>query len=347
MTSPYASAAVAQLDRVTTQAELDALSPIITGALNSQISAAAAAQTIMGPINTLSTTSIGSTLATVISFLTSLQSAVLVPQAASLARLVTAGALATTDRAAVRVAIAQAQARIDGIPWIPYDLGASLLGYWDAEVYDTLTLSGASVTKWADLIAGYAPTTALSASWPTYSANSFNGRPGIVFDGIDDFLAVSVSNTFPIGSNGSEIWALVRQDSLPADTTTRNIFYYQGTSNQRRSLNRNVVSGVNRAQGIIGTGAAAAVAAGPTSAAFSGIHVVRLAVGATSSTCSVDGTAGVAASIVPSTVSTMMGISTVAASFKGTMNAILVTAPLTADQATQLRAFLMARGGLA
>lgn len=112
MTSPYAAAAIEQISRVTTTAELEALGPIVTGALGVQISAASAAEAIMTPIAALSTVSVVGSFPSILSFITSLQSSVLGPQAASLAVLVAAGVGATSDLAAVEAAIAAAEARL-------------------------------------------------------------------------------------------------------------------------------------------------------------------------------------------------------------------------------------------
>lgn len=112
MTSPYATAAIEQIARVTTTAELEALGPIVTGALGAQISAGTAAEAIMTPIAALSTVSVTGSFPSILSFISSLQSDFLGPQAASLAKLVAGGALATADLAAVTAAIAEAEARI-------------------------------------------------------------------------------------------------------------------------------------------------------------------------------------------------------------------------------------------
>lgn len=108
----YATDAIAQLDRVTTQAELDAIAPIVTGALGAQISAAGAAEAIVGPLAALATASF-STLPQVVTFLQSIQTAVLGPQAAAAAKLVANGVAATAALAAVNAAIAAAEARIN------------------------------------------------------------------------------------------------------------------------------------------------------------------------------------------------------------------------------------------
>lgn len=59
--------------------------------------------------------------------------------------------------------------------WSPAALGASLLGWWDAEQGDTLGLSGSAVTSWADIFGGVTTSQAVSASRPRWDANAFGG----------------------------------------------------------------------------------------------------------------------------------------------------------------------------
>ena len=68
--------------------------------------------------------------------------------------------------------------RVSG--WSPAALGASLLGWWDAERTDLITLSGSSVTSWADVVAGYAATQGVTASRPRWNAAAFGGVQNIV-----------------------------------------------------------------------------------------------------------------------------------------------------------------------
>lgn len=109
----YATDAIAQINRVTTQAELDAIAPIVTDALGAQISAASAANAIVGPLGALSVATIAASFPGILAFLGQLQTLVLVPQAAAAAKLVANGAAATADLVAVTAAIAAAEARIN------------------------------------------------------------------------------------------------------------------------------------------------------------------------------------------------------------------------------------------
>lgn len=232
-------------------------------------------------------------------------------------------------------------------PWNPGRLGTSLLGWWDAERADKLTLNASSVTTWTDIVGNYAATQAVAGAKPTYSATSFNGRPGVTFDGTDDELTVA-SQPFPSGATASEIWALASQDALVANTTGRRVFSYGGGGiNDARELLRVVAVGVNRGEGLVGDG----ITRGSSDEAtidLSGRHVMRLQIGATTSTVSIDGTAAVAAASVPATGTARVrigaGQAAAAAGFwQGAISAVLVTRALTTPQAASLLAYLNSR----
>lgn len=232
-----------------------------------------------------------------------------------------------------------------GASWNPITgLGSSLLAYWDADTASSLTLSGSNVTTWADVKNGYAVTQAVSGSKPIYSATGLNNRGAVTFDGTDDFLELA-SQPFPSANNGSEIWALVNQTALVADTTARGIAGY-GTdlaSTSRYDIRR-VITGVNRG----GVGGAATVS--NTAADFSGIHVIRGRFEATQISVSIDGNTAATGAAIPNTGTTRVriGATPLAAPtyFQGAVNALIVTSLLTTDQATQLTQYLKTRGGI-
>lgn len=232
----------------------------------------------------------------------------------------------------------------------PGSLGADLLDMWDAEDASKFTLSGSSVNAWASSKNGYSAAQSVGASKPTYSATSFNGRPGVTFDGSDDELTYPGVGVLPTGSTACEIWALISQNSLVADTGAKIIFGYGGaTSPTRRAIDRNVTFSVNRARNTIGNGTTTRGSVN-SSVDFSGIHVVRAVINATART-DVDGVAG------PDDVGTTAtgtdrvrigAISNATASnfFLGVANFFAVTNPLSATQAASMLAYLKARGGI-
>ncbi len=233
----------------------------------------------------------------------------------------------------------------------PFMLGASLLGYWDAESVSTLTLAGSLVTTWADRVAGYAPTQATSGFKPVYSATSFNGRPGVTFDGTDDYLELA-SVPFPTGATACEIWGLADQTILGAVALGGGLFAYGGNASlNRRMLFRTTSGGVNRVASSVGNGGAGITTTEPT-VDYSGIHVGRVVVSPTQTSVSADGSAPTTAAIVPATGTTRTRIGSntsdvVATFWKGAINTIIVTNLLTAPQAAQLTAYLKTRGGIA
>lgn len=235
----------------------------------------------------------------------------------------------------------------------PRDLGASLYDYWDAEIAATITLSGADVSAWSSAKNAYSASQGTAANRPTYSASSFNGRPGVTFDGSNDELTYAGVGVLPTGSTVGEIWALVDQTVAGASAGVKTIFTYGGNAaTSYRRVNRTTDgSSINRASSQMGTGAAGP-AAQNDNVVFSGRHVVRGRFAALSVQTDVDGTAGASvATSAPSTGTTRTRIGarnddTPTNYFQGVVNFIAVTAPLTTDQAAQMYAYLKSRGGI-
>lgn len=239
-----------------------------------------------------------------------------------------------------------------GVRWTPAQLGASLYDYWDAEQADTLSLSGSAVTAWRSAKNGYSAAQGTGAARPTYSATSFNSRPGVTFDGSDDELTYAGVGVFPTGSVSSEIWALVNQTALGSSAGVRAIFNYGGNAAAAwRRLNRTTDGSlVNRATTQMGTGAAGP-AAQNDNVDFSGRNVARSQIKANLQT-DVNGIAGaVNATGNPATGTTRTRIGarnddTPNSFFQGVVSFVAVTAPLTTNQAVQMLAYLKQRGGI-
>ena len=237
--------------------------------------------------------------------------------------------------------------RNKGVGWSPTRLGASLLGWWDASRADKLTLSGSSVTTWTDIVGNYAATQAVGGSKPLYSVSSFNGGPGITFDGADDELTLG---SVPWPATSFEVWALLKQDALLADHTTRVLFGWgNGTSATSVRLER-VVSGTSQIQFRVGNGTTGQ-GAGETTTSMIGYHVARGVSSGTQIRAYVDGIVGADVACVPSITGTRTRIggnngSSAALFWQGQIAAVFVTAPLSAEQAAQFLTYLKARGGL-
>jgi hypothetical protein len=229
-----------------------------------------------------------------------------------------------------------------GAPFTPTDLGASLLEWWDAEDATKLTLSGSDVVTWTGKVGGLAPTQSTGASRPLYSATSFNNRPGLTFDGVADHLFISA---MPFPAN-CEIWCLVDQTALAADATVRTVFATGGNTGGASYQVRRAVNTINNAGANNGSATSAYNAAD-----FSGRHIVRGVFSATGFSMAVDGNTAVSAVSATTLAATRTRIgantaSTASAFFQGVINTIMVTAPLTTNQADNMWDYMGVRGDL-
>jgi len=233
----------------------------------------------------------------------------------------------------------------------PLSLGADLYDMWDAEMLSTISTSGATVTEWRSVKNGYAATQAVGTAMPIYSSVSFNGRPGLLFDGVDDELTYAGTGVFPVGATPSVIWMLVDQMTLAADATVRVFGGYGDQAATRRAVARVVNSGVNRARVDAGNGGGTITGLN-NAVDLSGRHVIKATFTATDMMIDIDGVAGVTTAVVPATASTRVRIgaatAAVAANFANCIFSLLaVTNPLSATPDAQMLAYLKARGGIA
>lgn len=195
------------------------------------------------------------------------------------------------------------QARVTAIGTItPITIaGSKIAAWWTADDAASITNVSGFISSWADQVSGAALTAGVGLR-PAYSATSFNGSPAADFDGTDDTLVMSAGlPTLPADTSPSEIWLVVSQDQLVAVTTAAVIAGYGTTGNTvSRTVNRNVVGGVNRAGARTGTGAGSSTDDNILTD-FTGRHVVRVVFGATTTTVYVDNDAGTSYAAVPST----------------------------------------------
>lgn len=224
-------------------------------------------------------------------------------------------------------------------------LGASALAWWTADRADLITLSGSEVTSWKDVVAAYDAAQGTSARRPLYSATSYNGAPGVTFDGTDDRLEMA-SQPFPSAANPCEIWVITEQQALAADTSERAVFGYGGGSAATaRRASRSVNTGTVRAMNRVGTGAGSG-AIETTTPENLGRHVMRARIDATTYGISIDGNTEVTGSIVPATGSTraVIGATDALGGFwQGVVRDVVVTGQLSAGQVTALLAWALAR----
>lgn len=230
--------------------------------------------------------------------------------------------------------------------WSPTDLGDDLLAWWNADRSDLIAVSGAQITSWKDVVAGREAVQPISASRPIWSPNSFNGSPSAYFDGIDDELTFE-SQPFPAGADPSEIWAVVQQDALPADTTVRSVVTYGGIGANLRALRRITSGGVNRARAAVGNGTAVVNVDGDT-VDFSSRHLIRAEVAPTATTVRIDNDGEASGAVVPSTGTTRLrlganAVNTAANFWNGHIRDVLITGPLADEQSELLRTYLLPR----
>lgn len=232
--------------------------------------------------------------------------------------------------------------------WSPFSLGPALVGYWDASAGTSFTLAGSNVAAWRDLVTGYSAAQATGGNQPAFSVTGLNGRPAVVFDGVDDYLeGGAIPAGFPGGANAGEVWALASNAALPADTTIRNIVGYGGVNaGEARNISREVVGGVNRARvAISGSGT------NETTIDFSGAHVVRGIFTGAAMSVQIDGAAGtpLAGAQNTQTTRTRIGAAPSAAVgnyWNGQIAIILVTMSLSDSQAAQTLSWLKSRSGI-
>ena len=107
-------------------------------------------------------------------------------------------------------------------------------------------VTGSSVSSWVDAVAALDAVHATGASQPAFSATAFGADdPGIVFDGVDDFLGFTGTGSLPVGDSPHVI--LIRFiDAAAADDgdVTRALIGWGSTTNTR-SLQRNSAGGVD------------------------------------------------------------------------------------------------------
>jgi hypothetical protein len=149
---------------------------------------------------------------------------------------------------------------------------------WDRELDPT----PGAISSWSgiegDLTTYIGPfVQATGANQPVSSATSFvsvdgTGREGATFDGVNDRMTLgTLPAHLPTGANPGQVWFIVEQAALVADTATRTLFAYGGTtSGTYRALERRVVDGVNRL--VLTDGAADLV---DDQVDFSGVHFIR------------------------------------------------------------------------
>lgn len=231
-------------------------------------------------------------------------------------------------------------------PWfnpslIPGISDDALLAWWSADRNDLITVTGAGVSSWRDIINGYDMVQATDASRPPYSATSFNGAPGVTFDGVADHLTITPA-PFPTGP--CEVWAVFQDNA--ADATNRALFSY-GSNNSFTSRRMVRVATTDLLQVLSGKGTTPNVTV-LSVGALTGRHVARAIFDSNTIGVQLDNEAIVSAAVAPSieVVRARIGATPVdvASGFwNGIVRDIIVTNLMETVEANAMREYLMAR----
>lgn len=239
--------------------------------------------------------------------------------------------------------------------FVPEALGAAIVGWWDAGDLSTMFTDTALTTPAAigDAISGLRDKsgTGLHLTQSTSGARPVLNADGtLTFDGSDDFMERTDSTGLPNGTTPGEVFALVRQDALAADATSRMLLSYGGgAAASRRTLQRTVSGGVNRAQALVGNNSTSVAALDPN-VDFSGVHVAHAYVTASLVGMALDGGTATTNSVSVNTQTTRIRLgastaTTAASFFNGRVAEILVTTALSVANRAALIAWLLSKRG--
>lgn len=228
--------------------------------------------------------------------------------------------------------------------WTPLDLGAKLKVWWAPPGGANTTLAGGAISGWADEVGGHVLAQSTAASRPAYSATGFSGGlPCATFDGVNDSLVLDgIPSSVPTAKSPSEVWVHGRCDTPVDDASSDNLFDYggSGSGSDRRTLGR--ISADRAILGYNGLSSMGTVG----SVAPSGTHVWRGVYQSAFGRLDIDGVAGPEVSTTANNTGTArirMGgrcDSTTAAPWTGAIRQVLITEPLTDDEAALLYEFL-------
>lgn len=224
----------------------------------------------------------------------------------------------------------------------PASLGSDLISWWDSS--SGVGLSGSAVTSWTDKVGSLAPAQGTAANQPTFSATSYNGKPGISFDGTADHLTVTSVGSLPTGTAQVDMFAAV--DVAAVAASSRRIFNYgAGNDSQSCGLFRRVTSSQDFAAAYASNGTSAIPVNAPV--AFAGRSAIAGFVRADGVQAWHDGQYSTITALVPSvgTTRTVIGVNTaLSGSFwSGTIRDIIVTLPLNQGRREAMLNFIQSR----
>lgn len=121
--------------------------------------------------------------------------------------------------------------RLGSAIWTPAVLAPQV--WYDAADSATITLNGSTVSQWSDKSPnGFHAVQATASAQPTYNATTYNNKPAVVFDGVDDILRTSSV----IGVSGANPRTFAFVARLPS--TTRGAAIQVGTQTSLRAFGR-------------------------------------------------------------------------------------------------------------
>ncbi len=228
-------------------------------------------------------------------------------------------------------------------PWTPSALGASLVGWWDAERMAAGDVVGGLATSWTDSVAAYKPVQAVTASQPAYSPTAFNGRPALVFDGTDDALSLETVPFFT-GASQFEVWFLAGQSRPATDIAVSRAFCFGGGTGATAFRLGSVNLGGNKR-------VADARVVQDSTTDYIGPSVVRVVTTTTTVAMTVNNGAPTTATVATNIGTTRLRIgatdnATPDGFWQGPISAVIVTSLLSAPQAAAMAAWLQARAGV-
>jgi hypothetical protein len=125
------------------------------------------------------------------------------------------------------------------VNWTPANITTAL--WLDANDSGTITESSSLVSQWNDKSGNARHATASSTARPTYSATSFNSKPGISFDGTANVLRADGLATIAQGNDTP--WSVVFVGNLTSGSTFRTVLGFGSST----SLNPFHIIGVTEA----------------------------------------------------------------------------------------------------
>lgn len=102
-------------------------------------------------------------------------------------------------------------------------LGAQCIDMLDAERSDLITIA-TGVSSWAGVKGVLTVVQGTSGNQPSYSSTSFGGGASVNFDGINDYLEMTLAGQLPTGNDPGEIWILF--NSVKTDNSQGYIVSY-------------------------------------------------------------------------------------------------------------------------